>query len=213
LKHWYLRPEKIILGSVPCVLGPRSLKRQEVINEEASAGNINCAILLRYSLRLDGHCDTVGNRSNKARSQTFAAAFPKTGTLNRRTGNKAAPADNPTPKTKTQTGTQQPPSGQQQKPGSEVDEKQPVIVNTDLITFNVTVTDIYGRFVSGLSKNAFNIFDEKQQQEITFFSDDDAPLSVGIVFDLTGSMSGEKVKRAKDALAHFFQTSHDSDEY
>lgn len=103
--------------------------------------------------------------------------------------------------------------GQQQKPGTEIDEKIPVITNTDLITFTVTVTDIYGRFVSGLSKNAFSILDDKQQQEITFFSDDDSPVSVGVIFDVSGSMSGDKVRRARDALAHFIQTSHDRDEY
>jgi len=101
----------------------------------------------------------------------------------------------------------------QQKDGKEVDEKTPVITNTDLITFNVTVTDIYGRFVSGLSKQAFSIFDEKQQQEITFFSDEDSPVSVGVLFDVSGSMSGDKVRRARDALSHFIQTSHDRDEY
>jgi len=106
-----------------------------------------------------------------------------------------------------------PPNIQPQKPGTEVDEKQRIIINADLITFNVTVTDIYGRFVSGLSKNAFSILDEKQPQEITFFSDDDAPVSVGVLFDVSGSMSGDKVKRARDALAHFIQTSHDRDEY
>jgi Ca-activated chloride channel family protein len=100
-----------------------------------------------------------------------------------------------------------------QLPAGEVDDKTPVITNTDLITFNVTVTDIYGRFVSGLGKNAFSIFDDKQQQDITFFSDDDSPVSVGILFDVSGSMSGEKVRRARDALAHFVQTSHDRDEY
>lgn len=100
----------------------------------------------------------------------------------------------------------------QKKPG-ELDDKGPVITNTDLITFTVTVTDVYGRFVSGLSKNAFSIFDDKQQQNISFFSDDDSPVSVGVIFDVSGSMSGEKVKRARDALSHFVQTSHDSDEY
>jgi len=100
----------------------------------------------------------------------------------------------------------------QKKPG-EVDEKGPVITNTDLITFTVTVTDIYGRFVSGLSKNAFSIFDEKQQQDISFFSDEDSPVSVGVIFDVSGSMSGDKVRRARDALSHFVQTSHDRDEY
>src|SRR5205807_7844453 len=57
------------------------------------------------------------------------------------------------------------------------------------------------------------IFDDKTLQEISFFSDDDAPVSVGVIFDVSGSMSGDKVKRARDALAHFIQTSHDRDEY
>ena len=102
----------------------------------------------------------------------------------------------------------QPAAGQQPKTGNEV-----LITNTDLITFTVTVTDIYGRFVSGLGKNAFSVLDEKHPQEISFFSDDDAPVSVGVIFDVSGSMSGDKVKRARDALSHFIQTSHDSDEY
>ena len=99
----------------------------------------------------------------------------------------------------------------QQKLGNELDG--PVIVNTDLITLTVTVTDTYGRYVSGLGKGAFTVLDEKQPQEITFFSDDDSPVSVGVLFDVSGSMSGDKVKRARDALAKFIQTSHNSDEY
>ena len=99
----------------------------------------------------------------------------------------------------------------QQKPVPDLDG--PVIVNTDLITFTVTVTDSYGRFVSGLNKSAFTVLDEKKPQEITFFSDDDSPVSVGVIFDVSGSMSGEKVKRARDALSKFIQTSHNADEY
>ena len=95
--------------------------------------------------------------------------------------------------------------------GSELDG--PVIVNTDLITLTVTVTDTYGRYVSGLSKKAFTILDEKQPQEITFFSDDDSPVSVGVIFDVSGSMSGEKIKNAREALSGFIPTSHNSDEY
>ena len=107
----------------------------------------------------------------------------------------------------------QKPTTKIQLPEGEVGPQGPIITNTDLITFNVTVTDIYGRFVSGLGKNAFAIFDEKTQQDITYFSDEDAPVSVGILFDVSGSMSGDKVRRARDALAHFVQTSHDRDEY
>jgi len=103
------------------------------------------------------------------------------------------------------------PAPGQQKPPNEIDG--PVIVNTDLITFTVTVTDTYGRYVSGLGKNAFTVLDEKKPQEITFFSDDDAPVSVGVIFDVSGSMSGDKIKRARDALSKFVQTSHNSDEY
>jgi len=96
--------------------------------------------------------------------------------------------------------------------GKELDERT-LVTNTDLITLTVTVTDTYGRYVSGLSKSAFAIYDNKQQQEITHFSDDDSPVSVGVIFDVSGSMSGDKVRRARDALAKFIQTSHDSDEY
>lgn len=105
-----------------------------------------------------------------------------------------------------------PGTSSQQKVPNELD-KGVVITNTDLITLTVTVTDTYGRYVSGLGKSAFTVLDEKKPQEITFFSDDDAPVSVGVIFDVSGSMSGEKIKRARDALAKFVQTSHNMDEY
>ncbi|MBA2702488.1 MAG: VWA domain-containing protein [Blastocatellia bacterium] len=106
-----------------------------------------------------------------------------------------------------------PPAEEQkeQKQGQEI--AGPVIVNTDLITFTVTVTDTYGRYVSGLGKNAFTVMDDKKPQEITYFSDDDSPVSVGVIFDVSGSMGGDKISRARDALSKFIQTSHDSDEY
>ena len=67
------------------------------------------------------------------------------------------PAPVPTPPEDSTKKTQQKPSTKIELPQGEVDEKTPVITNTDLITFTVTVTDIYGRFVSGLSKNALNL--------------------------------------------------------
>lgn len=94
-----------------------------------------------------------------------------------------------------------------------VDDTKPVIVHTDLITLTVTVTDTYGRFVTGLGKNAFTIFDDKTQQEISFFSDEDAPVSLGIIFDVSGSMGGDKINRAREALSKFVDTSHTRDEY
>jgi Ca-activated chloride channel homolog len=93
------------------------------------------------------------------------------------------------------------------------DDTKPYIVHSDLITLTVTVTDTYGRFVTGLGRNAFTIFDEKSEQEITFFSDEDAPVSLGVVFDVSGSMGGDKISRAREALARFIDTSHARDEY
>lgn len=88
-----------------------------------------------------------------------------------------------------------------------------VKVQVDLVTLTLTVTDYYGRYVSGLSKEAFTIFDENQEQDISFFSDTDAPVSIGILFDISGSMSGEKVAKARNALERFINTSHPNDEY
>jgi len=89
----------------------------------------------------------------------------------------------------------------------------PVKIKTDLVTLTLTVTDLYGRYVSGLTKKAFAVTDNNQDQDITFFSDSDAPVSVGILFDVSGSMSGDKIQKARKALEKFIATSHPSDEY
>jgi Ca-activated chloride channel homolog len=83
----------------------------------------------------------------------------------------------------------------------------------DLVTLTLTVTDQYGRYVSGLNKNAFTVMDNNQEQEITFFSDTDAPVSIGVLFDVSGSMNGDKIARARKALERFINTSHPMDEY
>jgi Ca-activated chloride channel family protein len=92
-------------------------------------------------------------------------------------------------------------------------EEERLTIHTDLITLNVSVTDRYGRAVTGLGKDAFTVFDNGVRQEIHFFSDEDAPASVSIVFDTSGSMSDDKIKQAKKALARFIQTSQDKDEF
>ncbi len=88
-----------------------------------------------------------------------------------------------------------------------------ITVNTDLVTVTVSVADSQGRYLPGLNKSDFTITDNKVPQEITFFSDDDLPVSVGIVFDVSGSMSGDKIEKAKEALSAFIRTSHPNDEY
>lgn len=101
----------------------------------------------------------------------------------------------------------------QATPPVEDPDDKPISVKTDLVTLTLTVTDLYGRLVSGLSKDAFKVFDNNEEQEITFFSDTDAPISIGILFDVSGSMSSEKLGKARKALERFVNTSHPSDEY
>ena len=91
--------------------------------------------------------------------------------------------------------------------------KDEIKIPTDLVTLTLTVTDIYGRYVSGLTKDAFTVWDNNEQQDIIFFSDADAPVSLGILFDVSDSMSGEKIAKARNALERFINTSHPSDEY
>lgn len=95
----------------------------------------------------------------------------------------------------------------------ENNDETPVRVKTDLVTITLTVQDLFGRYVTGLNKEAFSVTDNNQPQDITFFSDSDAPVSVGILFDVSGSMSGEKIAKARKALSRFLLTSHPSDEY
>lgn len=109
-----------------------------------------------------------------------------------------APAQNPQP---TQTPVQS-----AEDPGT-------VKVRVDLVTLTLTVTDIYNRYVSGLGRNAFTVFDNGVEQEITFFSDTDAPVSLGIVFDISASMNSSKIAKARKALERFINTSHPNDEY
>lgn len=98
-------------------------------------------------------------------------------------------------------------------PDDDGNERPAAVIKTDLVTLTLTIMDPYGRLVSGLNKNAFTIYDNNEVQDIEFFSDVDAPISIGILFDVSGSMSGEKIQKARKALERFISTSHPSDEY
>lgn len=95
---------------------------------------------------------------------------------------------------------------------SENDNTPVIKTGTNLVTLSITVTDPYGRYVTGLSKEHFQLFDDKVPQKIDFFNDDDSPISIGIVFDTSGSMKG-RIARSFDALRRFCDAGHDRDEY
>jgi Ca-activated chloride channel family protein len=83
---------------------------------------------------------------------------------------------------------------------------------TSLVVVNVSVTDKQFRQIGGLNKDHFEIYEDKVRQQIEFFSDDDKPASIGVIFDLSGSMNN-KISRARDAIKAFIDTCHDEDEF
>src|SRR5215813_13950358 len=105
--------------------------------------------------------------------------------------------------------------GQQQKPNQNQNQDQDQTVirqRTAVVTVNVSVTDKQSRQISGLNKDHFEIYEDKVRQQIEFFSDEDKPVSVGIIFDLSGSMK-DKIGRAREALKAFVDTSHADDDF
>jgi VWFA-related protein len=106
------------------------------------------------------------------------------------------------------------PIGQRPKPGAKADPRPQANIRVDstLVLIPVTVTDSMNRFVTGLERENFKLFEDKQQQEITQFSSEDAPLSVGVVFDCSGSM-GNKLEKSRQAVAQFFKLANPEDEF
>ena len=85
-------------------------------------------------------------------------------------------------------------------------------VDASLVLVPMTVTDPLGRLVTGLEKENFQIFDNGVGQTIKSFSTDDTPISIGIIFDLSGSMSSKFI-RARKALTEFLRTCNPQDEF
>jgi len=92
------------------------------------------------------------------------------------------------------------------------DRRADIRVDSTLVLIPVSVTDPMSRFVTGLDKENFKLSEDKVDQEITQFSSEDAPLSVGIVFDTSGSM-GAKLQRSRQAVTQFMKTANPQDEF
>jgi Ca-activated chloride channel homolog len=85
-------------------------------------------------------------------------------------------------------------------------------VDVNLVQVPMTVTDPMNRLVTGLEKENFYLYDNNVGQTIKYFASEDAPLTIGIIFDLSGSM-GSKFVRARKALTEFLRTSNPQDEF
>jgi len=89
---------------------------------------------------------------------------------------------------------------------------KPIRKDVDLVLVPVTVTDPMNRLVTGLEKENFFLTDSGQPQEIRHFSSEDAPISLGVIFDVSGSMSN-KIDKSRDAVVEFFKTANPQDEF
>lgn len=84
--------------------------------------------------------------------------------------------------------------------------------NVELVTVPVTITDAMNRPVTGLERDNFKLFENKQAQEIKNFSSEDTPVSIGIIMDTSGSMAN-KLERAREAVHQFCEASNPQDEF
>src|SRR5215472_15130184 len=82
----------------------------------------------------------------------------------------------------------------------------------DLVLVPVTVTDPLNRLVTGLDKENFEVYEGKEKEEVRHFSSEDAPISLGVIFDMSGSMAS-KIERAREAVIEFFKTANPQDEF
>ena len=85
-------------------------------------------------------------------------------------------------------------------------------VSSDLVLIPVTVVDRHDSSIVGLEKEQFRLYQDNIAQVITHFSMEDAPMSVGFVFDASGSMTG-KLWKSKEAVAKFFNIANPDDEF
>jgi Ca-activated chloride channel homolog len=103
-------------------------------------------------------------------------------------------------------------SGRPAAPGQELGKSDTVRIDTDLVTLTATVTDARGRYVAGLRREDFAVYEDGVRQQLDYFSTGDkVPVSLGIIFDTSGSMA-DKIEDVRDAVEHFVKAVAPGDE-
>src|SRR6266567_1488717 len=85
-------------------------------------------------------------------------------------------------------------------------------VDSNLVLIPVHVTTQAGTSVTNLTAEHFRLFEDNAEQRITHFAKDDAPISIGLLFDSSGSMHN-KIRKSSEAAATFFKTANSEDEF
>jgi len=106
---------------------------------------------------------------------------------------------------------QAPPSAPKPSSTREVDPKT-LRVDVDLVLVPTTVADPYGRLVSGLGMGQFRVFEDGVEQELMTVHEEDAPISVAIVFDVSGSMR-PVVDTAREVALEFVRSANPNDSF
>jgi Ca-activated chloride channel homolog len=96
--------------------------------------------------------------------------------------------------------------------GTALKPLQGLHLDVDLALVNVTVTDPYNRLVTGLDPDNFRVYEDNIEQEVVTFSSEDVPISIGVIFDFSGSMAN-KIGKAREAAVQFFKTANPQDEF
>lgn len=105
------------------------------------------------------------------------------------------------------------PEGPAKLPSSTLDtHTEPIRKLVDLVLVPVTITDPWNRIVTGLDPGNFQVYEDKRPQQIRHFSAEDAPVSLGIVLDVSGSMKN-KIDRAREAVVEFLRAANQQDEF
>ncbi len=101
-----------------------------------------------------------------------------------------------------------------QQPAKKPAEKPTFRVGVETKFVKVVVTDPLNRIVTGLEKEQFKVYEDKVEQQIIHFAQESAPISVGIIFDVSGSMKdNNNIGSAKNAIMRFLQSGNPDDEY
>lgn len=87
-----------------------------------------------------------------------------------------------------------------------------IVKEVNLVLVPVTVTNYMGHPVTGLEKENFVVYEGQAKQTVQYFFSEDAPVSVGILFDASGSMFN-KIEQARRAIAEFLKTANPQDEF
>jgi Ca-activated chloride channel homolog len=110
-----------------------------------------------------------------------------------------------------QEGPALPPFGSPEEPQN-LARGKPLKSTTDMTLVNVSVTDPMGRIVTGLEQDDFRVFEDGAEQEIVYFASQDVPVSIGVIFDMSGSMA-DKIQKSRNAAVQFFRTANPQDEF